>query len=235
VSKNARILIISDQHFPYSHPDTIRFLEKIKSQIKPDRVVNIGDELDYHSISFHTHDPELLAPSDELKTAIKRISPLYELFPKMDLIESNHGSLVYRKGKFHGIPRHVFKSYREIIGAPEGWHWHFDLVLQMPNGQHVYFHHGLSGKPGELSKRKSMCAVQGHYHSKFQITYWGNSLGLFWDMHIGCLIDDDSLAYSYNKTTMERPVIGCGVIIEGHPRLMPMILDKKGRWIRELV
>ena len=53
-------------------------------------------------------------------------------------------------------------------------------------------------------------------------------------MMVGCLIDDKALAFEYNKTTVGRPIIGCGIIIEGQPMLIPMILDKKGRWIKEL-
>lgn len=228
---NERVLVISDQHFPYNHPDAIDFLKLLRTKVQPQRVINIGDEIDGHAISFHPTNPDLLSPGDELKTAIARLAPLYELFPEMDLIESNHGSLVYRKGQFAGLPRHVFKSYREILGAPRGWNWHRDLTIELPDGNFCYFHHGISGKPGELSKRRSMCSVQGHYHGKFDITYWGNSRGLYWDMHVGCLIDDDSLAMEYNKTTLERPVIGTGAIIESHPRLFP----KNGRWIKKLI
>ena len=76
-----------------------------------------------------------------------------------------------------------------------------------------------------------MNTVQGHFHEKFQINYWGNSLGLYWDMHVGCLVNDDSMAFNYNNTNLKRPIIGCGVILDGQPRLCPMVLDKKGRWI----
>lgn len=232
---NASILVISDQHFPFNHPDCIPFLRKLKAKYKPDRVINIGDELDNHSISFHDHDPDLLSPSDELEKSIKRIKYLYKEFPAMDLLESNHGSLVYRKAKTMGLPAHVFKSYREIIGAPRGWNWHFDLTLKMSNGQYCYFHHGKSSNGLKLSQAMGMCTVQGHFHNSFGIQYWGNPLGLYWSMQVGCLIDNKSLAFAYNKTTMLRPVIGTGVIINGHPKLEPMVLNNKGRWIGKLV
>lgn len=224
------VLVISDQHFPYNHPDIIEFLKAIKQRYQPDKVVNIGDELDYHAISFHDHDPDLMSPSDELKTAINRISPLYELFPEMDILESNHGSLVYRKGKTHGLPRHVFKSYREVLGAPEGWHWHHDLTLKMANGQGVYFCHGKISDAIRHSQSLGMSVVTGHFHEKFEIRYWGNSKGLFWSMIVGCLIDNDSLAFAYNKVNLKRPIIGCGLISNGLPVLLPMILDEDGRW-----
>lgn len=224
------ILNISDQHFPYNHPDIIAFLKALKKKYKPDLIVNGGDELDYHSISFHDHDPDLLSPSDELKTAINRMSPLFKLFPKMILLESNHGSLVYRKGKAHGLPRHVFKSYREVIGAPSGWKWVSDLTVQMSDGNWVYYCHGRSADGLKLSQSMGMSTIQFHFHEKFEIRYWGNSLGLFWSVISACLIENDSLAYSYNKLNLRRPIIGCSIILNGTPKLLPMILKENGRW-----
>lgn len=225
------ILVISDTHFPYNHPDVIAFLRALKKKYKPDKVVHIGDEIDGHAISFHASDPDLLSPGDELAKAIQRLQPLYKLFPKVDVIESNHGSLVYRKGKFHGLPRDVFKSYREIIKAPKGWRWHFDLTLKMSDGNHVYFHHGKTSAYAKLSQSMSMSAVQGHFHEKMEVIYWANPNGLFWDLRVGCLIHDKSLAFAYNKTNLKRPLIGTAVILEGQPKICPMVLDKKGRWI----
>ena len=63
------ILVISDQHAPYNHIDTLDFLAAIKKKYKPDCVVNIGDEMDWHSISFHDSHPGLYSPSHELKIA----------------------------------------------------------------------------------------------------------------------------------------------------------------------
>jgi hypothetical protein len=231
MSKNSSILIISDQHIPYHHPDLIKFLKSIKEKYKPDRIINIGDELDYHAISFHDSDPGLMSPSDELKTALGCLKPLINLFPTMDIVESNHGSLVYRKAKTHGLPREVFKSYREILGAPQSWKWHNHIVLKMSNGASAYFCHSKGGDVMKVSQSLGMSVVQGHSHNQFEIRYWGNSLGLYFGMTVGCLIDDDSMAFHYNKLTLKRPLIGCAVIINGHPLLIPMILGKDRRWI----
>lgn len=232
--KYKSILVIPDMHYPYAHADTVAFLRAVARRHKPDKVVCLGDEVDWHAISFHDHDPDLMSPSDELQTAINRMQPLYKLFPKMDLLESNHGSLVYRKGKTHGLPRHVFKSYREVLQAPKGWHWHSDLTLQMSDGQYVYFCHGRSAQGLKLSQSMGMSTVQGHFHEKFEAQYWGNSRGLYWSVMSGCLVDNDSLAFSYNKVNLKRPLIGCTVIINGLPLQIPMVLCKGGRWIGTL-
>jgi len=233
--KYKSILVISDSHYPYEHTDMLDFLKAMKRKYKPDKIVHIGDEIDGHSISFHPKDPNLLSPSDEFCWAVTKLEDLYKLFPDVNIIDSNHGSLVYRKGTYHGLPRTVFKSYRDILEAPKGWIWSHDLTLRMSDGMTVYFHHGKTATIGKLSKNMSMSTVQGHYHSKFGVNYWANPLGLYWDMRVGCLIDDKSLAFNYNKTTVDRPIIGTGIIVDGHPRTMPMILDKHGRWTGDLL
>jgi hypothetical protein len=32
------------------------------------------------------------------------------------------------------------------------------------------------------------------------------------------------------KNTLKRPIIGCGAILDSQPKLLPMILEKGGRW-----
>lgn len=232
---NKSVLIISDTHFPYQHPETLDFLKAIKKQYKPDRVIHIGDEVDYHAISFHPTDPNLFSPSDELRNAIEGLKPLYKLFPKMDLIESNHGSLVYRKLKAHGLPLSIARDYRDILQAPKGWEWHNDLVITLSDKRKCYFHHGKSSQPSKLSQNMGMSSVQGHYHSHFAINYWANPNDIYFDMKVGCLIDDESMAFAYNKTTLARPILGCGIILDGQPVLLPMVLNKRGEWIGKLV
>lgn len=217
-------------HQPYSHPDTLVFLRMIKRKFRPDRVICLGDEVDHHALSYHESDPDLDSAGPELERAIAKLRPLYKLFPRVDVLESNHGSLVYRKAMTAGIPRRALKDYREILGAPKGWRWHFDLRIRMSNGQWLYLHHGKSGQQGALSKREASCSAQGHFHSKFHATFWRNSTGLYWDVHAGCLVDHDSLAFAYGKNTMEKGIVGCVMVIDGYPRHIPMVLNKKGRW-----
>lgn len=229
------ILVISDLHIPYQHKDAIDFLAEVKKKYKPDQVVCIGDEVDYHSLSFHPSDQDLFSAGHELEEAKYHLSKLYKLFPKVDLVDSNHGSMVYRKQKFHGMPRNIFKTYNEILDAPNGWQWHPDLVVTASNKQRIYFHHGKTGRVLGLAQSVGMNAVCGHFHEQFSINYWGTPKGLKFQMVTGCLIDNESLAFSYNKNFTKVPIIGCGVIIEGVPKLVPMIRDKKNRWIGKII
>jgi len=232
---NSSILVISDMHIPYQHQDTITFLAAIKKKYRPDRIICIGDEVDSHAMSFHDSDPDLMSAGDELRAARKAIKEIEKLFPKMDLVHSNHGSLYYRKAKTHGIPQCAILPYNDLLGVGKGWKWQPELTIKMSNGQYCYFHHGRSADVVKTSTAHGMPAVQGHYHEKFKIEYWGNTLQLAWGMNVGCLIDDDSYAMAYNNTNLKRPVIGCGLIKNGLPLLIPLIKNKHGRWTGKLV
>lgn len=230
--ENQRILLVSDMHLPYGHKDTLPFLAYLKAKYKPTRVICLGDELDKHSLSFHSHDPDLASPSDELARALPIIKQLKKMFTKMDILESNHGSLAYRRAKANGIPRGYLKSYNDVLGVDSDWIWHYEMTITLPNGNKVYLHHGKAADIKKLSTSLGMCAVSGHYHQTFKVDYWANSLGLYWGMNVGCLIDDKSLAFAYNNCNLHRPLIGTGLIIDSQPVLVPLLMDENGSWIK---
>lgn len=232
--RNSRILCISDLHAPFEHVDTVQFLRAVVKKYRPTRVVLLGDEVDHHAMSFHDSDPDLPSAGEELTRAIRHLRPLYRLFPEADVIDSNHGSMVYRRGKHHGIPRKYLRDYGEILEAPPGWQWHMDLLLDIPGRNQVYFHHGLVKDVMKVVAKRGLCVVQGHYHTEFGIGYLGNPNHLLWGLQVGCSIDGDALAFAYDRTNLGRPIIGHGIIINGLPHLLPMVLDRGGRWVGEV-
>jgi hypothetical protein len=231
--KRQTVIVLSDMHHPYSHPDTLPFLKALKRKYRPTDVVCIGDEVDFHDTSFHDSDPDLDSAGVELEKAIKGLKPIYKLFPKVTVVESNHGSMVLRKALVGKIPRKAIRSYNDILDAPKGWKWLFDFKLSTPLGP-VYFCHGKSGSAGRLARSYGMSCVQGHYHEKSQITYISTPHALLFDAHTGCLADDKSLALGYNKVNPNRPVVSLLVIENGIPHLVPMVLNDRGRWIGRL-
>ena len=229
---NSRILLISDLHIPYHHPDALDFLQYLKDKYNPTRVICLGDEVDHLALSYHEKETDAPSAVDELKMALPIIKELEQMFPVMDILDSNHGSLAYRKAKTAGIPKHYLKSYADVLQVGGGWTWHFDLVIDLPRGNSCYLHHGKSANVTKTSQAMSMCAVQGHYHNTFKVEYWANPKGLYWGMQCGCLIDDKSFAFNYNNVNLHRPLIGTGLIIDGLPVLEAMVLDCQGRWIQ---
>ena len=232
--KNKTIMIIPDQHLPYHHPDSFKFLKMVRDAYKPNEVVHIGDEVDKHAMSFHDSDPDLPSAGDELKLAISYLKQMYKLFPKVTVLHSNHGSMHYRKGLHHGIPRKYLRDYNDILEAPKGWKWVEDYKTDMGNGQKCFFTHGMEKNTGRFARNMGMCVVQGHYHTDFDITYASSPEHLIWGMSVGCLIDKKSMAFAYDKSNMKRPILGCGVIVNGIPRLIPMIVDKNGKWVGKI-
>ena len=228
---NDRILVIPDLHFPYAHIDCIDFLTKLKKNLRPTRIICLGDELDFNQISFHDKDPDLDNAGTELLKAVGYIETLAKLFPVMDIMESNHGSLAYRKAKHHGMPRHLLKSYNEVLNAPSEWKWHNELVITLPNGSRCKFVHGVSANVLNASQMSGMSLVQGHHHSLFELRYWHNGSDLNFACTAGCLIDDASMAFAYNKLQVKRPIIGVLFIENSIPYLIPMIVDKNNRWV----
>lgn len=228
--RDACILVVSDLHAPYGHPDTVPFLNALDTKYAPTRVVFTGDEADKQALKFHPRDPDLASCGDELELARLRLRPLMHLWPEVDILDSNHGSLAYRQATANGISRKYLKSYGEVLEAPEGWVWHSELHLTLVNGQRIFFHHGLSNDVLKIVNRRGLCVVQGHFHETFEIRYAGNPNTALWGMTVGCMIDPKSLAFAYNSNNIGRPILGCGVISEGLPRLLPMFTDERGRW-----
>lgn len=232
-----RILVIPDIHAPYHHPDTIKFLVAVRDKLDPDLVVNLGDEIDMHAMSFHDSDPNLHSAGAELEASKEFLAELHVEFPDVLVCHSNHGSMVWRKAKAHGIPVQMIKKYRDILfpehGAP-GWSWKYAWRINTAMGT-VMFKHQVSGDPLGDAAHNQCSLVTGHQHGCFDISYAASSARLYWSMRSGCLIDKDALAFAYGKHTRYKPVIGCSAIVDGQPLLIPMVLSEDGRWIGELV
>lgn len=231
------ILVIPDIHAPYHHPDTIEFLIAVAAKYKPDTVVNLGDETDHHGLSYHDSDPNLDSAGVELTKARGFLHQLHAVFPVMKLCHSNHGSMLHRKAKTHGIPADMIKSYREVLfpdGGGEGWEWAGAHRMTLPNGGIVQFQHQASGSLLDAAAHERCNLVVGHFHSKYSIEYSASKAALYWAMYGGCLIDAKSLAFAYGELFKHKPIIGCSVIVDSLPILVPMRLDDNGRWVGKL-
>lgn len=218
---NDRILVCSDLHAPFMHKNAVAFLAECKRKYKPTRVVFSGDEADKQALSYHEHDPDLPSAGHELDLTIHTLTPIYSMFPNADLCNSNHGSLPFRKAKTAGIPRGYLRPCGEALRAPRGWKWH-DRLLLHAGKRKLLFVHSASSRIAEAVSLWGVCITQGHHHCVFDIQYVAQPAGTLWGMTVGCLIDDAALAFAYNKLQVKRPMLGCGVIINGEPKLVPM-------------
>jgi len=232
--RNKSVLVIPDLHIPYHHKDSFSFLKAVKRKFKPDRVVNIGDLLDFHGISMHEHNPDLPSAGDELTIAKTYVKELEKIFPEVTEVHSNHSSLVYRRALKYGMSKQFLKPYGEFLGTGKGWTWVDDLTIELSDGRRCHFTHGKSADVLKTSQSMGMSTVHGHYHTKLSTAFWSNPDDIFFGMQVGCLINQKSLAFEYAKNFNTRFMLGCGVIINGVPRVLPMTLDYNGNWIGEV-
>ena len=233
--KYKSVLVISDLHIPYHHPDAFTFLKALKTKYKFDHIVNIGDELDQHAISMHEHNPDLHSAGHELEESKKHVKELEKIFPKMVLVHSNHSSLVYRRALKYGMPKAYLKHYNEFLEVGNGWVWVDDHTITLSDNSRCFFTHGLSADVLKVAQQYGMNTVQGHYHTKFSIDYYSNPDSLIWGMQVGSLIHQKSMAFDYAKNFKSRFIVGTGIIIDGQPKLVPMVLNTNGRWIGKIV
>lgn len=220
-ARGKRVLFISDTHIPYSVSGYLSFLSDLKEKFKPDIVIHGGDEVDYHAISFHKSHAELYSAGHELDKAIIELQEgLHKLFPKLYLLESNHGSLVYRRLKHEGIPIRHLKPLHELYETPL-WSWHEKILLKTNSGK-VLVSHGRSATAGVWSKGAGMSTVEFHYHTKFHVTHFQSEERSWFSMHCGCLADKASMAMAYANTNIAEFINGTGALrADGQPVLFP--------------
>jgi hypothetical protein len=222
-------LIISDTHFPYQHPDTFDFLGSVYTAYRCEEVKHTGDMVDNHSASYHEIEYGTLSAEEEHHQAVDCVQTLAKMFPKMDVVIGNHGKLSYRKARTAGIPEDHLKDYNTLYGVD--WVWKDHFYFPVNEYGNCLLTHSMSANTLTNAMRHSHHSIQGHHHGRFGIEYFADTEVLRWSMTVGCLVNPQSPAFNYARTaTLNRPIIGTGVIWEDTPVLVAMQLDKHGRW-----
>lgn len=217
----ARVLVIGDIHCPVAHPGYLAFCRDLRDQNKCDRVVFIGDVVDHHAISFHTHHPDAPGPKDEHELASYHIARWARVFPSATVCVGNHDARVIRLAESVNIPSKFLRDYSEIWKTPK-WDWKDDFTTD-----DVYYFHG-TGSGGLHPSFNSMCkllmsVVQGHIHSAGGIKWRANPTRRIFGMDTGCGIDDRAYAFAYGAAQKIRSILSAGVVIDGIPQhvIMP--------------
>ena len=136
-----------------------------------------------------------------------------------------------RKDKQAEIPMDHIKSYNDMYDLDDGWKWVDKDYFKVDKYNNCLMVHSMSKNTLSNARTHSHHSIQGHHHGTFGIEYFADTEVLRWSMTVGCLIDTNSPAFNYSKGyTNNKPIIGCGAIIEDRPLLIPMQLRKSGRW-----
>lgn len=223
----ARTLIIGDLHAPFTHPGYLDFCRAVRKEYQTNATVQIGDEADHHAMSFHEHDPDGASAGHENAAAREMLHEWKRAFPKVVICVGNHTALPYRQASANGISRMWMKSYNEAWGIGSGWQWGMKWEIDG-----VCYTHGtgFSGPMGArncaIKKRQSV--VIGHLHGHPGIQFHASERDLIFGMNVGCGIDANAYSMAYGRDFPDKPVLSCGVVIDGRePHVIPMNLGTK--------
>lgn len=218
----SKVLVIGDIHEPVAHPAYLAFCRDIGEAWSCDRIHFIGDVVDWHGISFHARHPYAPGPKDEYELALAAVQKWCATFPKATVSIGNHDERVFRLAETVNIPAFLIKDYKDVWDTPK-WTWEHETTID-----DVYYFHG-TGNSGihpayNVMTKMGMSVVMGHIHSAGGVKPMVNPLRRFVSMDTGCGVDDKAAAMAYGRHTKRRSVIGCGVVIDGHPyhEMMPM-------------
>ena len=222
-----RVGIIGDTHVPYEHKDYLAFCKRTFKKHKCNRIIHIGDLIDHHALSFHESEPMLKGAQGELLDARERLKPWYKAFPKLTVILGNHDRIPARQLKKIGIDSEVWmRPIEQVYDFPNGWNTAQEVVID-----NVLYHHGetaggVNGFRNDAISR--MCnTVSGHNHSNAGISATASQHRLVWGMAVGCGVDNKSMAFVYGKHFKNKPIVGCGTVINGKPDIHLMNLGEK--------
>jgi len=225
----ARVGIIGDTHLPFELEGYLEFCLETFDAWDVDTVVHIGDFIDNHSLSFHDSEPLLHNVLGEYESAVERAADWYEAFPECTLIMGNHDRIPARQLRKLGMEPSIFlRPIEDLFGMPAGW-----TVAEQAEIDGVLYHHGetASGVNGfrKDAEKRMRCTVSGHNHSNAGISATATDQELVWGMGVGCGVDHRHLAFAYGKHFANKPIIACGVVIDGEPHIEYMNLGAKIR------
>jgi len=229
--KTHRVGIIGDSHLPYEKEGYLEFCQEQFELWDCDTIVHIGDLIDHHALSFHDSEPTLQGGHGEMLDARERLQPWVEAFPELIMCFGNHDKIPARQLTKIGMAAEVWmKPLAEIYELPDSWTLVNNVVID-----DILYHHGETAGGVNGFRKDSMermrSTVTGHNHSNFGISYTATNDELVFGMAVGCGVDNDAMAFAYGRGFAKKPIVGCGVVIEGQPYVEPMDLGIKLRRI----
>jgi len=215
----SNVLAIGDTHAPAMKKGYPQWCRDIYDAWDCDTVVMMGDLVDNCALSFHLKKPCLKDPNREWDRALEQIEEITTLFPEAHLLIGNHDALPYRLCDELGIPTDMMKSFGDMFELPDAW------TVTERFGQviidDIIYQHGDRGRgSARLNMQQEMkSVVQGHHHSKFSIEGAANQREYTYGMQVGCGVDWKHMSMEYGVKFNQKPILGCGVVIDGHPYL----------------
>ena len=214
----AVVLVVPDLHAPAIHPNALDFVKSIQDYWQTTQTVFLGDNFDFHRLSFHPSEPRSDGAWREHQLSLEALEPWYQHFKKATYLVGNHCSMVARRAVDSGIPEEWLKPKRELFGMPKGWKIIERFGTHRIDG--VAYRHGDTPPGGQFpalahAKLNFESTVLGHYHGAFGVQYFANRQKIIFGCQAGSLCDEQHIVQKYGRSFSKRPILGCAVIIDG--------------------
>lgn len=232
------VMAIGDTQVPFTHEDTVPFLTAIYKHYKPNVVIQIGDLLDQYFANAWGKTTKAKSAKEEYELALEFLhEEFFPIFGKtpIKIVIGNHDERIFKRADEANIPDFALKTMHEFYNLPKSIELKYDFKFDGVTYLHGHTTKCTAANATEiLTYEYETPVVYGHFHSSAGINYVANRRRLVWGFNLGCLIDHKAYAFEYGRAFKNKPILGCGIIINGQPRFIPMLLNEKGRWLGKL-
>ncbi len=219
-----KTLIIGDTHFPFQNRHAAEWVVNVARELKPDKIVQIGDLYDFYAFSKYTRTvTKIMSASDELVTGRKDAMNFFSALRaaagkkcRIAVLRGNHDvrPLLRIKEKLPEAEDIVEDWLTKRLTFPGVEIWENERI---EDG--VMYMHGFR-KFGEHAPYNQMNTVCGHLHiggTKF----FTNRNGTYWELNAGWVGDKTYPAFSYYEQKRIHPTtLGAGWIDSYGPRFL---------------
>mgnify|MGYP003135867260 FL=1 len=211
------MLVIGDLHCPADLSRYRQHCLKIQDKYKTTDTVFIGDVVDAHRWGRWEPHHEADSPPIEYKKTLRRVEWWHRNFPDAIVTIGNHDERAVKQARTVGIPDNLVKGYADAWATPS-WKWVNDVIIDKVR----YFHGvGYSGRSPHLNAAMNSMhsVVMGHIHGVAGIQWIHRPGGKYFGMAVGSGVDVNHPYMAYAEKHPTKPVLACGVVVDGHPYL----------------
>jgi len=215
----SKVLVCGDLHCPATRKGYLEFCQDLYEEWDCDKVVFIGDVVDWHAISFWAHEPNCPGPKDEYELAKEEVKKWSDSFPSAVVCIGNHDERPARLAKTVHIPEFMLVPYASLWNTPD-WTWDYEFSFD----DVVYRHKGPARSGGihpawNLKNKIRQSVVIGHHHTIAGVKWDATARNRVFAADVGCGIDEKAWQFVYGKDNPIRPFLSALVVIDGMPYL----------------
>jgi len=159
-----KIVCIGDLHIPYHHSKSVAWALRFIKDHKPNRIILLGDCIDFYSVSRFERDPQKRDLDWELRITKEFIEQIDSFSVPVSFVVGNHEHRYQKWLWANAVELSNILPLEKLLGLPKRW----EVVKY--NQQVVYndvmFFHGTKCGPALFSKNLNLgiSSVQGHSH-----------------------------------------------------------------------